>query len=301
MNPGPSRSPSYSQLSPRSQSSDPYSSNPNTPSASSPSLSPSVSTPKTFNSIPSRPDLGRSHTPAESVYSTYSYYELSPSPKQTTFPSGVSGPAPPDQQLTGSLQRNDGRNTSSSRLGHQQGAAQPGTPEEYVQLGISHHEANRLQESAYCFEKSATENGGCCVGMLMWGLSLRHGWGCAKDEPKAFRWLKRAAEHAVVDLQAAKEGKDVIKTELVLAVYEVGQSFFQGWGVERDQKMAVSYFETAAHLGDPDAQQDLAFCLANGKGCKKDRKAAAKWYRAAAAQGASTIGLAWIYKPKYMD
>ena len=42
-----------------------------------------------------------------------------------------------------------------------------------------------------------------------------------------------------------------------------------------------SYFQLAAKLGDPDAQQDLAFCLANGKGCKKDRKEAAKWYRAA--------------------
>ncbi len=66
-----------------------------------------------------------------------------------------------------------------------------------------------------------------------------------------------------------------------------------------------------------DAQQELGFCYANGKGCKKDLKEAAKWYRAAvslghlfvpvsvlivapqAAQGASTVGLAWIYKPKY--
>lgn len=37
----------------------------------------------------------------------------------------------------------------------------------------------------------------------------------------------------------------------------------------------------AANLGDMDAQQDFAFCLANGKGCKKDKKEAAKWYRAA--------------------
>jgi hypothetical protein len=37
----------------------------------------------------------------------------------------------------------------------------------------------------------------------------------------------------------------------------------------------------AARLGDADAQQDLAFCLANGKGCKKDKKEAAKWHRAA--------------------
>ena len=42
-----------------------------------------------------------------------------------------------------------------------------------------------------------------------------------------------------------------------------------------------SYFRLAAQLGDPDAQQELAFCLANGKGCKKDRKESAKWYRAA--------------------
>jgi len=137
--------------------------------------------------------------------------------------------------------------------------------------------------------------------MLMWGLSLRHAWGCEKDEAKAFKWLKRAAEHSVEDLQGAKEGREALKNELVLAVYEVGQCFFRGWGVTKDKEMGVSYFKTAAQLGDPDAQQDLAFCLANGKGCKKDRKEAAKWYRAAVAQGASNVGLAWIYKPKYAD
>ena len=79
-----------------------------------------------------------------------------------------------------------------------------------------------------------------------------------------------------------------------------------------------SYYAAAARLGDPDAQNDLAFCFANGKGCKKDRKEAAKWYRAAVcvyhqvfrcstcdtylpgSQGASDVGLAWIYKEKFM-
>jgi TPR repeat protein len=51
-------------------------------------------------------------------------------------------------------------------------------------------------------------------------------------------------------------------------------------------------------MGDADAQMDLGFCLANGKGVKKDRKEAAKWYRAAVKQGQSDIGLAWIYKEK---
>jgi hypothetical protein len=79
-----------------------------------------------------------------------------------------------------------------------------------------------------------------------------------------------------------------------------------------------SYYAVAARMGDADAQMDLAFCLANGKGTKKDRKEAAKWYRAAVClipffwsrgfsydscmqvkQGQSDIGLAWIYKEKF--
>lgn len=141
------------------------------------------------------------------------------------------------------------------------------------------------------------------MGMLMWGLAQRHGWGCAQSESRGFKWLQKAAEVALSDLEAGRAAgmdKKAVKSEMVIAIYEVGQSFFQGWGVAKDKKMAVSFFRLASELGDPDAQQELAFCLANGKGCKKDRKEAAKWYRAAVAQGASDIGLAWIYKEKFM-
>ena len=85
----------------------------------------------------------------------------------------------------------------------------------------------------------------------------------------------------------------------MLALYELGTSFRFGWGVEKDKRMvrpafigkgiltprpltafrfeqAVSYFQLAADMGDPDAQSDLAFCYANGKGTKKDMKKAAK-------------------------
>ena len=88
----------------------------------------------------------------------------------------------------------------------------------------------------------------------MWGLCLRHGWGIPRDEKQGFVWLRRACEIAVGDLEglqlpsrekgsmeklpaitqvALKE----IKAELVLAIYEVGQCFFQGWGVPRDRSM----------------------------------------------------------------
>jgi hypothetical protein len=97
------------------------------------------------------------------------------------------------------------------------------------------------------------------MGMLMWGLAQRHGWGCMQSESKGFSWLRRAAEMALGDLESAKgSGMDrsAVKvrhlaihhqyyshiwnqSEMVLAIYEVGQSFFRGWGVEKDKKMGV--------------------------------------------------------------
>ncbi len=134
-------------------------------------------------------------------------------------------------------------------------------------LGIQAHEANKLRDSFDHFEQAAKLQGGCGVGMLMYGLSLRHGWGCEKNEKVGFKWLRRAAESAVEDLESARASKMmdvgavqvrdlrfhlaqhasdeiVCQSELVLAIYEVGQCFFQGWGVPKDQKMAVvSFFD----------------------------------------------------------
>jgi TPR repeat protein len=45
-----------------------------------------------------------------------------------------------------------------------------------------------------------------------------------------------------------------------LAMYEVGMSFQQGWGVEKDKAKAAYYFDLAAKLGDSDAQVALAEC-----------------------------------------
>ena len=268
-------------------------------SSSSRSISPSNAPPR-----PPRP------ASPVSLYSHYSYYPMdSPLPSPTTPNAPMDSPAtthlspnyvpsPHSDKSPPSPAPQPTKPTSSP----QPNLDNPQTAQDYLQLGITHHEANRLTESAACFEKSATLGGGCGVGMLMWGLAQRHGWGCPQNEASGFRWLRRAAEVAVEDLEKARAGADsgAVKSELVLAIYEVGQSFFRGWGVEKDKKMAVvrstfslvcetrqvdrgtqSYFRVAARLGDPDAQQDLAFCLANGKGCKKDKKEAAKWYRAA--------------------
>lgn len=61
------------------------------------------------------------------------------------------------------------------------------------------------------------------------------------------------------------------KGELVLAIYELANSFRHGWGVGKDPVAARSYYETAANLGDTDAMNEVARCYEEGLGGKKDR------------------------------
>lgn len=67
-----------------------------------------------------------------------------------------------------------------------------------------------------------------------------------------------------------KEG-GAAKGELVLAMYELANSFRHGWGVDKDSVAARSYYETAANLGDIDAMNEVARCYEEGFGGKKDK------------------------------
>ncbi|BGP42239.1 hypothetical protein JCM10449v2_006244 [Rhodotorula kratochvilovae] len=288
----------------------------------------------------------RAPSGAQSLYSNYSFYSLpqsasptssappaspapaSPAPTSSAPASAPAlAPAPTQGHVTrqpstlSTLQKLDfaiasgggasrpsvvGRTASGKEI-----RRDPVTPDDYLQLGIDLHERGELERAAWCFEQSARRNGGCGAGMLMYGLSLRHGWGCQVNAQLGFRFLQMAAESVVADLDRvvfggrtlseAEANTKAAKSELVLALHEIGASYRFGWGVEKSKKMAVSYFKLAADLGDVDAQQDLAFALANGKGCKKDLKEAARYYRLAIAQGASDFGLSWVWKDKYLD
>jgi len=61
------------------------------------------------------------------------------------------------------------------------------------------------------------------------------------------------------------------KGELVLAIFELGNCFRHGWGVEKDPVAAREYYETAANLGDTDAMNEVAWCYLEGFGCRKDK------------------------------
>lgn len=139
--------------------------------------------------------------------------------------------------------------------------------------------------------------------MCMFGMTLREGWGARKDPIKGFTWIQRAAARAgeMMSTRTPKTDSELkaIKSELKLSVYELGKCFCYGWGVKMDKHMALEYFELAAKLGDADAQAEAGALYAAGKGCKKDLKKAAMYYRMAEEGGYDTVGLSWIHKDKY--
>ncbi|KAL8921245.1 MAG: hypothetical protein Q9172_004125, partial [Xanthocarpia lactea] len=61
------------------------------------------------------------------------------------------------------------------------------------------------------------------------------------------------------------------KGELVLAIYELANSYRHGWGVEKDIVAARTFYECAANMGDTDAMNEVARLYDEGKGGKKDR------------------------------
>ncbi|KAJ2752304.1 hypothetical protein GGH94_005310 [Coemansia aciculifera] len=184
----------------------------------------------------------------------------------------------------------------------QQPQAKQKTPqelgEEYFQKAVNFHEQGDLVSATGYFKRAADKHNP--LGMLFYGLSLRHGWGCQPNENLAFVFLQKAGEQVVPhvkDMDPAVAG--MAREELAMAIYELGQSYRHGWGVSRNKKTAAYYFEVSAELGDADSQADLAACYEKGDGVKRDMKKAAHYYRLAHKQGIEMFGTSWIFKKKY--
>ncbi|KAL0096586.1 hypothetical protein J3Q64DRAFT_1026436 [Phycomyces blakesleeanus] len=171
--------------------------------------------------------------------------------------------------------------------------------ESWVQQGIQFHETGQLEKATNLFRQAAQKENP--IGMFLYAVSLRHGWGAQRDEFLAFTYLQKAAEIAIQDLATLSDAasKSASKNELVMAIYELGVSFRHGWGCKKNKERAVQFFTIAADLGDADAQNDLAHCYYHGHGLKKDHYKAAYYYRKAEKQGQGIMGNSWIHKSKY--
>ena len=150
-----------------------------------------------------------------------------------------------------------------------------------------------LESSTAMFGRLAETN---AMAQIMYGLALRfvslslppsspsvlikpvaysHGWGIPPNPPLAIHYLSLAASSAAsVESAALSSGLKkggAAKGELVLAIYELANSYRHGWGVEKDMMAAKSYYECAANMGDTDAMNEVAKCYEEGEGGKKDR------------------------------
>jgi TPR repeat protein len=232
---------------------------------------------------PTSPAPGQYHTPPQSSQGHSSEENGSPT---AIIPSRTAGASMTKAKRSIDLLRPPAGKASIKTPTPSDRVLSPDDPEDCLQLGIACHESGQLERSAFFFERAATLRGGCGTGMLLWGLTLRHGWGCAVDPTRGFAFLQKAAETVVDDLDGVvasggtqgfggdkeEQAAKAAKAELVLSIYELGMSFRKGWGVKKDKKMvrsrvgslsgwahatsqALSYFELASTLGDPDAQQ----------------------------------------------
>ena len=197
--------------------------------------------------------------------------------------------------------------------------------EEHLAKGIQCHEDGSLNESTYHLRLAARMDNP--TAMLLYALACRHGWGMRANEREAVQWLRKAAEHASVEIaddeDQVKDGKhvDVLdrrthKAQFALSIYELGVSHMNGWGIEQDKALALRCFEIAGSKfqlsfgglpldcvvstltvaiawGDVDALAEAGFCYAQGVGCKKDLKKSARFYRSAEAKGMSMVGNSW--------
>lgn len=175
--------------------------------------------------------------------------------------------------------------------------------DDLLQSAIREHERGNLEIAAQLFKRSGSGDDGLPMGQLMYGLSLRHGWGIQRDEARALHWLRLAASSsAAVEetaLSAGMTNGGLMKGDLILAIFELGNCFRHGWGIEVDKDLARNYYEAAANLGDIDAMYETAWCYETGFGIKKDKFKAAFWYRKSETSGNKIPGMQWIWKPKY--
>ncbi|KAI9482753.1 MAG: hypothetical protein EXX96DRAFT_555494 [Benjaminiella poitrasii] len=271
-----------------------------------PPLTPLVIPPTPIRSSPSSPHtITTTPTRTSSRQQLYTPSSLTPGGLSTPgscrsayspLPTGLSPFTPTQNTLYPSSPFHDTKTTSSKKKQSMQPESEA---ERLVHQGIKFHEAGHLEEATSMFKRATMMD--LPIAMFLYGVSLRHGWGCKKNEHLAFQYLQKAAEHAVEDLSHFSNtvSTSAAKGELIMAIYELGVSFLHGWGCKKNKETAVYYFKIAADLNDPDAQNDLGHCYYHGHGVKKDLYLAAKYYRMADKQGQGIMGNSWIWKPKY--
>jgi len=161
-----------------------------------------------------------------------------------------------------------------------------------------------LRECFGLFEKAAGMGDANALNSL--GVCCQNGYGCDRNESKAFENFKKAAEQrhpeAVNNLGRFYREGIVVEKDLAVAAKCFATSAAMGdiWGqlnyatalmfgegVDKNERRAVDLLDSIAKKGCPDAMEFLSKCYSKGAGdLKPDPRLAAVWMvRARAARG----------------
>jgi TPR repeat protein len=215
------------------------------------------------------PDLGDTYTDSADRQETEAKWE-----ERATMLASKS-PIIPANQLSGELDNLNLGSPAAHSPARPRSVNDPDSDLD-IQRAIELHESGvpgELEQATEMFRRLAES--GNVLSQVLYGLSLRHGWGCQPDPAKAISYLSAAASNsATIESDALKSGMKkggAAKGELVLAIFELANCFRNGWGVPVDKAAARQYYETAANLGDTDAMNEAAWCYLEGFGGKKDK------------------------------
>ncbi|KAL3896443.1 MAG: hypothetical protein SGCHY_004070 [Lobulomycetales sp.] len=139
-----------------------------------------------------------------------------------------------------------------------------------LEIAIWYHENNHLTQAAIFLQQSAAQ--GDPIGILLYAITLRHGMGVTQDQVKAFRLLQNSADKTLMD-----SGDSNVSATLKRFTAKI-----------------------AAQLGDPEAMVELAQLYLDGRGVRRNKHIAAKWFREAHQHGKETFGTHWIWKEKFL-
>ncbi|KAJ5584628.1 uncharacterized protein N7459_004428 [Penicillium hispanicum] len=228
-------------------------------------------------------------------------------PERTPRPSTESPEPSKSNNKDETVSSADSASTLRPQTARTQASSATVTADDHITKGIDLHEKGSLNESTYHLRIAAKQNHP--TGMLLYALACRHGWGMRSNQQEGVRWLRKAVDSVGLEMlenpdapgaSRAKELQKAYRAQFALSIYELGVSYLNGWGIDQDKSLALRCFEIAGQWGDVDALAEAGFCYAEGVGCKKDMKKAARFYRQAESSGMSMVGNSWIYKDKYL-
>lgn len=97
----------------------------------------------------------------------------------------------------------------------------------------------------------------------------------SKNYEKAFQLFKHASN--ISNNNASGQKKSYI-----LANYYVGICYHKGYGIAKNERLAIEYFNEVANKDFAAGQSNVGYCYCTGIGIDKDLKLAAQWYQKAA-------------------